>query len=698
MKRILISLACVLLLPLTSFANNNQNCTGSGTPCTCCTGSGTGTCADWCGLATGPDLDNTHTNPYNPAAVAITGGTVNVAQLNSQIINVFGYIPIALQANIVNYTSTNDVSSYVQSAINACPSGGCTITFPAGLYNVNNITMGNATGVNGTATTSTVNGIRLIGAGGTAGTTASFSSGRANWPNYIFTNPSTTGTIFTYNGSAGANTFVLSVNGGISRSGFKGISFNANHTASYGVIIVSPQGCKFEDFTVANALTVNLDQRIRATSLVETQWGTDNDFDRFSIFTSDPGATGWRIDGDCGNSNDYWHNKYSHGNLYTEPNTTATTPARFLFTDSSLFEYLYSWKPLTGTGTVNKILLDYSSCAAYPHNLMFSYSSLQTGIDIVGTPDPTQPSAEIYDAMTLDGEPIDPSLPANIRATTDKGYEINGNSNGNYQAGWYAGVNNQGAMQWHPHNSSYPVLDIDTAGLRVGIGTATPAYDLTVTNDSATSGPIIGATSSHAGAGTSLQLFNDQSGHGLNVFVAGSTNSNSRFGDSLAGDYLQMLSLNMPLYLGTLGSFKAVLGTNNLAAMTINTDQTVSFNKTLTQDLGTTAGYNFIAKDNVNGVWGYDIYSTYGGTDIAQFTANGNGEIKLGSNYASYFLNLYSKNTKIMELTDTNVKVDGTLQATSGGSTNHAVCWKANGVLGYCSAVVDSSGICGTCN
>ena len=31
-------------------------------------------------------------------------------------------------------------------------------------------------------------------------------------------------------------------------------------------------------------------------------------------------------------------------------------------------------------------------------------------------------------------------------------------------------------------------------------------------------------------------------------------------------------------------------------------------------------------------------------------------------------------------------------------SVNHAACWKANGVIGYCSVVVDASGICGTCN
>ena len=35
--------------------------------------------------------------------------------------------------------------------------------------------------------------------------------------------------------------------------------------------------------------------------------------------------------------------------------------------------------------------------------------------------------------------------------------------------------------------------------------------------------------------------------------------------------------------------------------------------------------------------------------------------------------------------------------AAAGGSTNHTVCWKAGGVLGYCSSVVASDGSC-TCN
>ncbi len=49
-----------------------------------------------------------------------------------------------------------------------------------------------------------------------------------------------------------------------------------------------------------------------------------------------------------------------------------------------------------------------------------------------------------------------------------------------------------------------------------------------------------------------------------------------------------------------------------------------------------------------------------------------------------------------------NISISGNAATSTkpagGGSTNHAVCWKADGSLGYCSAVVDSSGLCGTCN
>lgn len=41
----------------------------------------------------------------------------------------------------------------------------------------------------------------------------------------------------------------------------------------------------------------------------------------------------------------------------------------------------------------------------------------------------------------------------------------------------------------------------------------------------------------------------------------------------------------------------------------------------------------------------------------------------------------------------------GRVSVTTGGSANHAICWKADGkTLGFCSAVVASDGTCGTCN
>jgi len=41
---------------------------------------------------------------------------------------------------------------------------------------------------------------------------------------------------------------------------------------------------------------------------------------------------------------------------------------------------------------------------------------------------------------------------------------------------------------------------------------------------------------------------------------------------------------------------------------------------------------------------------------------------------------------------------DGNLTDGGVGEANHAVCWKTAGTLGYCSVVVDGSGVCGTCN
>lgn len=54
--------------------------------------------------------------------------------------SILTYIPISLWTNILNYTSTDDISSYVQANIDKLSdSGGGTILFPAGRYVINNI-------------------------------------------------------------------------------------------------------------------------------------------------------------------------------------------------------------------------------------------------------------------------------------------------------------------------------------------------------------------------------------------------------------------------------------------------------------------------------------------------------------------------------------------------------------------------------
>jgi hypothetical protein len=44
-----------------------------------------------------------------------------------------------------------------------------------------------------------------------------------------------------------------------------------------------------------------------------------------------------------------------------------------------------------------------------------------------------------------------------------------------------------------------------------------------------------------------------------------------------------------------------------------------------------------------------------------------------------------------------NTEINGTLKVNTGGSTNHAVCWKSGNIMGYCSTVIGSDGTC-TCN
>ena len=69
------------------------------------------------------------------------------------------------------------------------------------------------------------------------------------------------------------------------------------------------------------------------------------------------------------------------------------------------------------------------------------------------------------------------------------------------------------------------------------------------------------------------------------------------------------------------------------------------------------------------------------GTPVNAITILGSGNVGIGTT---------SPGVKL--------EVNGAIAA-AGGSANHAICWKADGkTLGYCSAVVDSNGACGTCN
>lgn len=81
---------------------------------------------------------------------------------------------------------------------------------------------------------------------------------------------------------------------------------------------------------------------------------------------------------------------------------------------------------------------------------------------------------------------------------------------------------------------------------------------------------------------------------------------------------------------------------------------------------------------NANGGSGYVRFATTG-TERARINASGL---------------LIATTTAV---TGAALTVNGAVAAT-GGSENHAVCWKSTGILGYCSAVVAADGTCGTCN
>lgn len=87
------------------------------------------------------------------------GNPRDVGDRLSEIVSIMDFIPVALQADIFDYSSTDNVSAYVQDAIDAVnAAGGGGLQFPAGKFNMGDVQI--------------KSGVSLIGSGRAYGGTA----------------------------------------------------------------------------------------------------------------------------------------------------------------------------------------------------------------------------------------------------------------------------------------------------------------------------------------------------------------------------------------------------------------------------------------------------------------------------------------------------------------------------------------------
>ena len=173
---------------------------------------------------------------YVPAGTGAVTTTVQ-AKLR-QTISIFDFIPVALQAAITARTSTTNVTSYIQAAVDYASSiGGANISFPAGKFNVN----------------ATINWASYVNMYGIYGET----------PNSGVT--ANAGTVFNWTGSLSATTIMFScIN--MRDSTLEGFAIEGNGAVGLtGILYDSTDGsaaeCTFTKFSIRECY-------------IGVQWGT----------------------------------------------------------------------------------------------------------------------------------------------------------------------------------------------------------------------------------------------------------------------------------------------------------------------------------------------------------------------------------------------------------------------------------------
>ena len=149
-------------------------------------------------------------------------------------------------------------------------------------------------------------------------------------------------------------------------------------------------------------------------------------------------------------------------------------------------------------------------------------------------------------------------------AITSKAWSLTGNSGTTWSTNFLGTTDNK-SLRIKTNNSTRMV--IDSLG-NVGIGTTTPSYLLHV---SGTGGSVQGKVVSTATTDrTILSAFNTGTNGGmLDMRAYGSSYSETRFGNSMAGAAMLLSISNAPLFIGSFTNYDVVFGTNDAERMRI---------------------------------------------------------------------------------------------------------------------------------